>query len=276
MRADPARPTGDLANRDWSQQARRTGAPSVLLATDRSDWCDGAVDALEAGGFVVRAEPIAGTGPSSGLGVDLAVVDLAPPHHDGVALVRLLRAHHSMPILAVIPPLAGESALLEAFAAGADGCLTRPQRFRELVTRSRTLLRQAARGAVASPGPIELQVGPIRLDPEAHQVMVGGTAIDLTPMEALALRALLARPGRVVSRRELASAGPEPLGRAGVDALVRRLRTKLDAAEGRRRLVTVRGVGFRLLTHDDAGPSPDQALVGPSDEPIRAPACGPG
>ena len=61
------------------------------------------------------------------------------------------------------------------------------------------------------------------------------------------LSLLLARPGRVVTRDDLASMLVYASGSPrAVDFAVRRLREKLEEVDHRRRIVVVRGVGFRF------------------------------
>ena len=69
----------------------------------------------------------------------------------------------------------------------------------------------------------------------------------LTVREGQILSALLDRPGRVVTRDHLAALGRGKEDARLLDSHVRSVRTKLEAAEGRRRIIAVRGVGFRLL-----------------------------
>jgi DNA-binding winged helix-turn-helix (wHTH) protein len=68
---------------------------------------------------------------------------------------------------------------------------------------------------------------------------------------------LMRKAGRVVTRDELVR---ELWGTArdtkSLDVQVGRLRAKLTEAEGRQRIVTVRGVGFRFMTDDEGGSAP--------------------
>ena len=81
--------------------------------------------------------------------------------------------------------------------------------------------------------------------------MIAGQSVSLTTQESAILYALLWRPGRVVTREELMSLGARGCPDGGLDALVRQVRTKLEAVEGKRRIVAVRGVGFRFLPTDE-------------------------
>ncbi len=104
--------------------------------------------------------------------------------------------------------------------------------------------------------PLELE-GPhrgLRIDRAARKIFVGGH--ELTPPLSLAqyrlLELLLDNEGQVVSRDEIVAAvwtEEEAIGvsEQAIDALVRRLRDRISAADpDHRYIVTVRGHGFRL------------------------------
>ena len=79
---------------------------------------------------------------------------------------------------------------------------------------------------------------------ENGAVTLGGKPLVLTPAEQTILEYLLARKGEAVPRAELA-----PLLEGGgnsVDVYICKLRAKIEKPLGRRMIVTVRGVGYRL------------------------------
>lgn len=86
--------------------------------------------------------------------------------------------------------------------------------------------------------------GRLLLQEGEGQVTVAGRTVSLTPAEQAILSCLLSRRGETVQREELAAL----LGGGGnsVDVYVCRLRTKLEKPLGRRMILTVRGVGYRL------------------------------
>jgi DNA-binding response OmpR family regulator len=88
-------------------------------------------------------------------------------------------------------------------------------------------------------------IGPVRFDPDRHQVFVRERELRLTPTEYRLLEFLLERPGRVFSREQLLDK-VWGLGYFGetrtVDVHVRRLRAKLGKDAGLIRTVT--GVGY--------------------------------
>jgi two-component system, OmpR family, phosphate regulon response regulator PhoB len=138
------------------------------------------------------------------------------------------------------------------FELGADDYVTKPFSVRELVLRLRAVLRRAGSGRGADLP--RAQVGPIRVDVEAHRAFVDGEEMDLTPLEFRLLTTFMSRLGRVQSREQLLEdvweMSPEVETRT-VDTHVKRLREKLGA--GRDLLETVRGIGYRMVDPSDRG-----------------------
>ena len=90
--------------------------------------------------------------------------------------------------------------------------------------------------------------GPLALNLETYQAVIGGKPLDLTFMEYELLRFLAAHPGKVFTREVLLSRvwGYEYFGGARtVDVHIRRLRAKLGE-EHANLIDTVRSVGYRF------------------------------
>jgi DNA-binding response OmpR family regulator len=96
-----------------------------------------------------------------------------------------------------------------------------------------------------------LRVADLAVDRERHEARLSGVRIDLTPAEFRLLEALLARPGRPQTRRELSESvfveSSEAMERT-IDAHVMKVRRKMRTAApaARARIETVFGVGYRL------------------------------
>jgi two-component system phosphate regulon response regulator PhoB len=132
-----------------------------------------------------------------------------------------------------------------AFELGADDYVAKPPSLRELSLRVRAILRRAQSTANGTPSSRK-RLGPISIDPENHEVRLGGKPITLTPLELRLLDHLLSTPGEVHRRQVLIETVWERSGDETtrvVDTAVKRLRRKLgDAGE---LIETVRGVGYR-------------------------------
>ena len=95
----------------------------------------------------------------------------------------------------------------------------------------------------AAPEAIPASAAPV-LTVENGTVTLGGKPLALTPAEQTILEYLHAHKGEAVPRAELA-----PLLEGGgnsVDVYICKLRAKIEKPLGRRMILTVRGVGYRL------------------------------
>lgn len=189
-------------------------------------------------------------GAQQGLGAllagehDLAIVDLALPDGDGIALIRELRREkRGVPVLVVTARDAVDDRVA-GLDAGADDYLVKPFEMQELEARARALIRRnrADRARAIRLGPLELTIGEPR-------VLLDGVPVDLTGREYALLELLASRAGRVVNKCQistrLAGSG-EALSDAAIEVSIHRLRRRLDPYDLHVR--TVRGFGYLLET----------------------------
>ena len=178
---------------------------------------------------------------------DLVLLDLMLPEMDGLKVCRRLRQDPATaPLPIVMLTAKGEEVdRVLGLELGADDYIVKPFSPREVVARIRAVLRRSRPPAGAAP----IVTGKLLIDVARHSVHVDGVPVVLTPKEFDLLRALAEAGGRVLAREFLldrvwgyAMAGE--LESRTVDVHVRRLRVKLGG-EGRR-IVTVKGVGYRL------------------------------
>ncbi len=228
-------------------RATDSDASTILVIEDDSAMRKFLRGALESHGYrVVEAGSLADTATITTF--DLALLDLGLPDGDGLRFVRTLRGSAPTPVI-VLSARDREDDKVAALDAGADDYLTKPFGIRELLARMRVALRHTMPTPTATE-PTVLEVGPIAIDRERHEVCVGGTAIHLTPIEFALLVQLARHAGKVVTHGQLLSEVWGPRGHDHTHYLrvhMAALRRKVEADPARPRwLVTEQGVGYRL------------------------------
>ena len=219
-------------------------SPRVLIAEDEAAIADSVAYALRGEGFDVETVPDGeqALDAARGEGFDVVVLDLMLPGISGIEVCRRLRAESALPIL-MLTARNAEVDRVVGLDAGADDYISKPFSMAELISRVRAIIR---RRALDRGEPSELRAGAITVDLHRHSATLDDEPIPLTPSEFKLLSLFARNPERVFSRRELMqhlwdSAYVGDM-RAG-DAHIVNLRRKI----GRERLVTVRGVGYKLV-----------------------------
>ena len=175
----------------------------------------------------------------------LILLDIMLPGMDGIEILKALRANPATGQIPVIMASAKgtEYDKVVGLDLGADDYLATPFGMMEMVSRIRAVLRRSA--PVGRPA--QLQLGQLRMDPQAHKVYAGTEKVELTLKEFDLLKLFLEHPGRVFSRDQLLERiwSVDYVGETRtVDVHIGTLRTKLGACGEYIR--TVRGVGYRM------------------------------
>ncbi len=174
-------------------------------------------------------------------GYDAVVLDLGLPGLDGLAWLRRWRGRGwALPVL-VLTARDAVAQRIDGLDAGADDYLVKPITLDELAARLRALQRRA--GGRAQP---VWTHGALDWDPAARQARWQGRPAELTPREGAVLEALLAVPGKVLSKAALQDKlygwGADEPESNSLEVHVHRLRRKLHPSVVR----TVRGLGYAL------------------------------
>jgi DNA-binding response OmpR family regulator len=180
--------------------------------------------------------------------VDLLLLDLGLPDVDGLEVCRRARNEGFEGGIIILTARDGELDRVVGLDIGADDYLAEPFALAELLARARALLRRSAAHHPARSSDASSGRG-LRVDPQARRVWVGGDELGMTSKEFDVLALLDDDRGSVVTRDRLITEvwdenwyGSTKM----LDSAVGRLRQKLEESQALVRIVTVRGVGFRL------------------------------
>ncbi len=183
---------------------------------------------------------------------DLVLLDINLPAMDGLDAMHQLKDQFDVPVIFVT---ARRRELDEALGLelGGDDYITKPFDFNVLVAHIKAVLRRFDHAIVVPQKSTNepLVIGSLVVDPQSHAVTIAGKPVELPPREFDLLHALALQPGRVFTVDELLGAvwGAEFIGQPQVVYVhIRWLREKIEkAANHPRRIVTVRGVGYKLV-----------------------------
>jgi DNA-binding response OmpR family regulator len=209
--------------------------------------------ALEDEGYKVLESPDGQSGLKTfaSENVDLVLLDLRLPDMSGFDVCRELRSKSLVPIIMVTAQTDTHD-LVAGLEAGADDYVTKPVVAKELAARIRAALRRTTLLSTSSATIDRFTVRDVEMRSDQGIVLKGGIELPLTKTEYRLLHIFMENANKVLSRDQLLELvwGYEYLGDSRlVDAHIRRLRLKIeDIPDEPRIIVTVRGMGYRLLT----------------------------
>ncbi|MBC2147270.1 response regulator transcription factor [Listeria booriae] len=176
--------------------------------------------------------------------VHLAIVDLMMPEMDGLELCQRMRADY--PEIPVIM-LTAKDALLDkaqGFEAGTDDYVTKPFEPQELIFRVRALLRRYNQASE-----VKIKIGHITIDQKSYTITAGNRELMIPIKEFELLYQLASYPNRTFTREELIERiwkrdydGSDRT----VDVHIKRLRDHFDEKVDGIRIVSIRGIGYKL------------------------------
>jgi len=176
---------------------------------------------------------------------DLVVLDLGLPGVDGLDVAREIRRTSPVPII-MLTARSDEADRVAGLELGADDYVVKPFSPRELLARVRAVLRRGQSEPSA-----HHSVGDLAINEAERVVVVAGAVADLTATEFDLLAYMAGSPGRVFTRAQLLETIHGVMidsGERAIDAHIKNLRRKIEDDPHRpRRLLTVHGVGYRLV-----------------------------
>lgn len=179
---------------------------------------------------------------------DALILDLGLPDMDGgqILTARRVGGLHIPPCIVLTARDALQSKL-DTLNAGADDYVLKPVDIAELEARIKAVLRRTGRAFVT------LRQGNLSFEPQFRHATVDGRMLELARRETMLLEEMLRTAPRIAIKDHLEEriyGSCEAVTLNAIEALVSRLRRKLEAAGSTVRIDTVRGVGYRLVAAD--------------------------
>jgi two-component system OmpR family response regulator len=175
---------------------------------------------------------------------DLILLDLMLPDGHGIDFLKKLRKDGDVTPVIILTARDQVLDRIDGLNAGADDYLVKPFDLSELSAR----VSAVARRYRGNPNPV-VCIGELDVNLSDHSIRRNGDAVELTSREWALLEAFIQHPGMLLSRSQLEDRlyefGAE-IESNTIAVYVSRLRKKL----GRDLVVTVRGMGYRLKTHE--------------------------
>jgi two-component system, OmpR family, response regulator RegX3 len=173
------------------------------------------------------------------------VLDLDLAGADAYGLCKQIRQVSAVPII-TLTASDDDTDRVISLRLGADDCVTKPYSVQEVITRIAALARRCHVAAAPAHGRSALRVGSLTVETRARRAFVDGVEVPLTRKEFDLLAYLAENAEAVCDRGQIMHRVWEQdwFGSTRtVDVHVGALRRKLGPAC---RIVTVRGIGFRL------------------------------
>ncbi len=218
----------------------------LLIVEDNARLAGLVADALTRKGMTCDTAPtLAGADEALACAAfDAVLLDLGLPDGDGR---RWLQARRERGFVVPVLMLTARGALddrVGGLDAGADDYLVKPAEPEEIAARLRALLRRTGPRST-----LRIEVGPLQFDTVAQRAWSGGSPLELTRREMGLLELLMRHAGSVVRRTQIENAlygFAEEVSPNAVDAVVSRLRRRLEESGAGHMLHTIRGLGYLL------------------------------
>jgi DNA-binding response OmpR family regulator len=218
----------------------------VLIIEDHQRLAKLIVEGLASFGIGADTFPTAedGLAATRSIAYDALVLDLGLPDRDGLDIIQELRAKAIRTPILILTARGGIDERVEGLDRGADDYLSKPFAMKELAARLRALLRRPG-------GPLgtTIDIANMSFDTAARQVKVDGQVVAISRRELDALEILVRRADQVVPKRLLEDTIyglRNEVTSNTIEALVSRLRRRLEAMHAGVSIHTLRGIGYLL------------------------------
>ena len=234
---------------DTARPRNAAGKPTqptmtILLAEDDPELARQVTAWLRNAGHVVTCHADGGEALRSALvqAYDSVILDVNLPGADGFEIVKKMREQSEMVPVLFLTARDSVTDRVRGLAAGGDDYLTKPFAMEELMARLDALHRRSQQAAGG-----QRRIGEWTLDPRKRRLKSTNDVIDLQPRECALLELLLDHEGRTLTKKFLLDKVWDirfDPGTNVVDAMICRLRRKLDVPGHHSCIQTIRGKGY--------------------------------
>ena len=186
---------------------------------------------------------------------DLIILDIMLPEVSGLEICKAIRKSSNVPII-MLTAKDEENDKITGLEMGADDYITKPFSVKELIGRVKAVLRRTKNSELlyALDEDLnfakEITTGNIAMNPLRYEAKIDNEVIELRPREFELLYYLCENAGNIVSRDKLFSKvwGYSFAGNSKtLDVHIQRIRERIEVnPKSPKRLVTIRGVGYKL------------------------------
>ena len=221
---------------------------NILLVEDDFDVAQNICDYFESSGHNVEWAPDGLIGLERGTAEprDIIILDISLPRLSGIELCLRLRelGFTSVPIIMLTARSEIEDKV-KAFQFGADDYVVKPFALVELESRIGALMRRAYGFESAS----LLKVGDLEFDTATYSIRREGKNIAVTATGRKILETLMRNTHRVVAKSEIEQViwGDDPPRSDSLKIHIHTLREVIDKPFSSTLIITVRGVGYRIV-----------------------------
>jgi two-component system response regulator BaeR len=173
---------------------------------------------------------------------NLVLLDIMLPNKSGVDICKDIRKHSQLPVI-MITAKVDEIDRLLGLELGADDYICKPFSPREVVARSKAVLRRSeGKDKPADRGLV--------LDVDTYKAMIHGTDLHLTAVEFQLLKVLSDQPGRIFSRSVLVDkiySDGRVVSDRTIDSHIKKLRKKISVVVPDEELIhSLYAVGYKF------------------------------
>jgi two-component system OmpR family response regulator len=177
---------------------------------------------------------------------DIIVLDVMLPDMNGFSITKKLRSMDLTTPVLFLTARDETQDKITGLTVGGDDYVTKPFSLDEILARLQAILRRSSTPDLQAS---VIKVGELEINEDAHEVLVNGSMVDLSPTEYQLLRYLAVNANRVLTKAQILDHVWEYdfNGEMGiVESYVSYLRKKLDPVSSKPLITTKRGVGYMI------------------------------